>query len=181
MSALLDTGQIAKLLGLKRPYVTDKLTKRPDFPKPVVNASSRLRRWREADVALYMSNGRHETIGASDAPTQENKKTPPPKTVRDCIVSTYRNAKRRGRREGMEFTMTEASVLAMLERQGMRCAVSGMPFTTERAFAPSLDRRDNAKGYTEDNVRLVCCCINFMMNTWGDAVFVKLRRHIEGA
>lgn len=53
MSALIDTGTIAKILGVSREYVTDKLTKRPDFPKPRVNASQRLRRWSEAEVRAW--------------------------------------------------------------------------------------------------------------------------------
>jgi predicted DNA-binding transcriptional regulator AlpA len=53
MSALLDTGQIAALLNLKRGYVTDKLTKRPDFPRPTVDRSQKLRRWKESDVMAW--------------------------------------------------------------------------------------------------------------------------------
>jgi predicted DNA-binding transcriptional regulator AlpA len=53
MSALIDTGQIAKILGLSRSYVTDSLTKQPDFPKPRINHSQRLRRWAEADVMAW--------------------------------------------------------------------------------------------------------------------------------
>jgi predicted DNA-binding transcriptional regulator AlpA len=55
MSALIDTGQIAERLGLNREYVTDKLTKRPDFPRPVVNLSRKLRRWSEADVMAWLA------------------------------------------------------------------------------------------------------------------------------
>ena len=54
MSALLDTGAIARMLGLNREYVTDKLTKRADFPSPALNLSRRLRRWREADIHAWM-------------------------------------------------------------------------------------------------------------------------------
>ena len=53
MSALLDTADIAQILGLTRAYVTDKLTKRPDFPRPVVNVTRRIRRWRESDVRAW--------------------------------------------------------------------------------------------------------------------------------
>jgi predicted DNA-binding transcriptional regulator AlpA len=45
----MTTKDIAETLGLTREYVTDKLTKRPDFPKPAVNISQRLRRWKKAD------------------------------------------------------------------------------------------------------------------------------------
>lgn len=50
---LIDTAEVARMLGLTREYVTDKLTKRPGFPKPVLNASQRLRRWRRADVESW--------------------------------------------------------------------------------------------------------------------------------
>lgn len=58
MSALIDTGQIAKLLGLKRPYVTDKLVKEPGFPPPRINRSQRLRRWAESDVLAWAAKRR---------------------------------------------------------------------------------------------------------------------------
>lgn len=66
MTALLDTAQIAKLLGLQREYVTDKLTKQPGFPKPRVNRSQRLRRWAEADV-LKWAEGDHKRAAMSSS------------------------------------------------------------------------------------------------------------------
>lgn len=51
---LLDTADIAAWLGVTRAHVTDRLTKQPGFPKPAVNLSRRLRRWRRADVAAYL-------------------------------------------------------------------------------------------------------------------------------
>ena|GEM_PF-1605500 len=55
MSALLDTGQIAAMLGVTRAHVTDNLTKRPDFPAPVVNVSQKLRRWKESDIRQWLA------------------------------------------------------------------------------------------------------------------------------
>jgi len=49
----LDTGDIARELNLSREYVTDKLTKKVDFPKPVFNRSSRLRRWAREDIRKW--------------------------------------------------------------------------------------------------------------------------------
>ena len=49
-----DTKQIADMLGVKREYVTDRLTKRTDFPKPIVNMSRRLRRWDINEVRDYI-------------------------------------------------------------------------------------------------------------------------------
>lgn len=53
MSETIDTREIADMLGLSREYVTDRLTKRPDFPKPVMNRSQRMRRWVRADVMKW--------------------------------------------------------------------------------------------------------------------------------
>lgn len=48
-----DTAGIAAMLGVTREHVTDRLSKRPDFPRPVVNLSRRTRRWAERDVVAF--------------------------------------------------------------------------------------------------------------------------------
>ena len=50
----LDTAGIAALLGLSREHVTDRITKRVDFPKPYINVSRRTRYWRTTDVLKWM-------------------------------------------------------------------------------------------------------------------------------
>ncbi len=52
---LIDTKEIARLLGVTRAHVTNRLTKRPDFPAPAVNISQRLRKWRKDDVLKMIS------------------------------------------------------------------------------------------------------------------------------
>lgn len=51
---LIDTKQIAQLLSVSRDHVTDRLTKRADFPAPAVNISQKLRRWEESDVIAWL-------------------------------------------------------------------------------------------------------------------------------
>lgn len=58
MTALLDTAQIATMLSLKREYVTDRLTKRPDFPKPRLALNQKTKRWAEADIREWMERHR---------------------------------------------------------------------------------------------------------------------------
>lgn len=53
-----DTAGIAALLGCTRAHVTDRLTKRPDFPRPIVNVSQKMRYWRLADVQDYLKGKR---------------------------------------------------------------------------------------------------------------------------
>lgn len=53
----LDTAGIAAMLGVTREHVTDRITKRPDFPKPFINVSRRLRYWRQSDIQSWMLKG----------------------------------------------------------------------------------------------------------------------------
>ena len=50
---LIDTAGIAALLGCTRAHVTDRLTKRRDFPRPLVSVSQKLRKWGEHDVRRW--------------------------------------------------------------------------------------------------------------------------------
>ena len=56
-----------------------------------------------------------------------------------------------------------------------KCSVSGMKMTHHRdgsgkkiATNVSIDRINNKKGYTKNNVRLVCWCVNKMKHTMSD-------------
>ena len=54
----IDTAGIANLLGCSRQHVTNRLTKRPDFPQPIINVSQKTRFWSLADVQRWMSGKR---------------------------------------------------------------------------------------------------------------------------
>lgn len=47
------TADIARRFGIERRTVTEKWTKRPDFPKPVRRVSQRLVWWRAEDVLAW--------------------------------------------------------------------------------------------------------------------------------
>ena len=53
----LDTKEIAEFLRRSRKYVTNVLTKSPDFPRPVISRSRRLKFWRRADVEQWARGG----------------------------------------------------------------------------------------------------------------------------
>lgn len=54
---LVDTLDISKMFGVTRHHVVARLTKRPDFPKPCVNISQRLRRWSKGEVLKWAMKG----------------------------------------------------------------------------------------------------------------------------
>jgi predicted DNA-binding transcriptional regulator AlpA len=49
-----DTAGIAAMVGVKQRHATDVLTKAPDFPKPVINLSQRVKRWDQAEVLKWI-------------------------------------------------------------------------------------------------------------------------------
>lgn len=64
-------------------------------------------------------------------------------------------AKRRADQKGLAFDLTAAWALA---RWTGRCEETGISFHTgadRHPFSPSIDRRDNKKGYTQENSRFV--------------------------
>jgi predicted DNA-binding transcriptional regulator AlpA len=49
-----DSRQIADMMGLTRAHVTDTVTKRPGFPKPVLKLSQRNVRWSLVEVLQWI-------------------------------------------------------------------------------------------------------------------------------
>lgn len=54
MTEYLSTQELAKLLGMSPTYVRDRLVKRPDFPRPALSLSQKLRRWNSIDVGNWI-------------------------------------------------------------------------------------------------------------------------------
>lgn len=53
---LIGTGDIASLLGLTRAHVTDRLSKRPDFPAPVLRLSRKTVRWSRRAIERWIAD-----------------------------------------------------------------------------------------------------------------------------
>lgn len=82
---------------------------------------------------------------------------------------SIRKAKKRGKAVDKGFDITWQFLLKLLEKQGRRCAITGIEFTFRAEFdgridqfRASVDRIDSNKGYTKDNVQLVCAQVNLM-------------------
>ena len=46
--------EIAEMLGIGMLWTRANVTKRPDFPKPVINVSQRIRKWSRTDVINWI-------------------------------------------------------------------------------------------------------------------------------
>lgn len=58
---------------------------------------------------------------------------------------------------------------SQLQTQGFKCAITKQPFIWESHHPQtlSIDRIDNTKGYTKNNVRFICWWVNVAMGNWG--------------
>lgn len=86
----------------------------------------------------------------------------------------------RARIKGLECTLSKADILRIL--QPMQCEMTGIELSWEwegpghNPWRPSLDRKNNALGYTEGNVRLVCWAFNKARSDWPDEIFDRAAR-----
>lgn len=127
---------------------------------------------REFDVK-YQSIIEGKSIKKSARPYREN-----PRGIRGTFPQRIENMlfqlKRRAVSLHRPYELDEEWLIAELERQDYRCAVTGIPFQAERIdgkrvnpFAPSIDRIDCSGGYTKDNIRLVLTSVNLALSDFG--------------
>jgi len=79
----------------------------------------------------------------------------------------------RAKKKNIEWNLSLLFLLKLWEKQKMMCAYSGVPLTFEdnHPHTISLDRLDSSKGYTEDNVQLVCTIVNYIKQRFDEQSF----------
>lgn len=100
---------------------------------------------------------------------------------RDCLGRSLIHALRR---MPTENPVTINQLVAIYDRQDGRCALSGIKMVWAQGeitpFTMSVDRINPSIGYTEDNVRLLCHCVNSFKLTMSDAEMLDVARAILG-
>lgn len=101
------------------------------------------------------------------------------------LADMHKASLMRARDKGLSHDVSLDDVRTLFLEQRGRCAVSGLPFSDEeiteasrRPFVPSLDRIDNGKGYTLDNVQMVAAIVNISRGDWGDEAFFRMCRGV---
>lgn len=87
------------------------------------------------------------------------------------IQARVLNAQTRARAKGIPCTITKDFILDLWNKQNGLCAISKIPMTYEmdsrRIYTNvSIDQIEQGKGYTEDNVQLVCMAVNQLKSDW---------------
>ena len=111
--------------------------------------------------------------------------------MRRSIENTVRNAngqlvERTVKNKETEMTSAELDKLlrSRLDRQGNRCALTGIPFNfrgsdADKNLLPSPDRIDSSGHYEHDNLQLVCQFVNFWKGNSGNEEFKRLLRLVR--
>lgn len=90
---------------------------------------------------------------------------------------TLKQVKRRAKEKGLPFDIDAEWAMEMLERQGGKCARSGLPLVfadSVQATSASFDRIDSTRGYTKDNVQIVIGMYNSAKSTLTDEDVLRL-------
>ena len=85
----------------------------------------------------------------------------------------FTNIRKDAKRRGHKFELSNKDILQLLDSQGNKCKLSGLPISFDDGSA-SLDRIDSTKDYTLDNIQWVNRKINYMKNTLGQIEFLSL-------
>jgi hypothetical protein len=107
---------------------------------------------------------------------------------KDCAGKGYlsqwiSNIKNRSKKKGWSFDIDTSFIQELFEKQDGKCAITKIPFTfnftkhknyKKDPFSPSIDRIDSSRGYTKDNVRIVCMVVNLALNEFGYEIFAKM-------
>lgn len=84
-----------------------------------------------------------------------------------CLRWRYLSARDRAKRHNLDFNLTFEYIKELWNKQEGKCALSGiqMTFQLQEGRTPtnvSIDKIDRTKGYTTDNIQLVCMACNQM-------------------
>ena len=96
----------------------------------------------------------------------DNQKYKENYTVAGRATMLRNRCKQRSKIYKMEYNLTKDYIYELLEPR--KCAKTGIDLIIDDSkynpYAPSIDRIDSNKGYTEDNIQMVCLIYNFCKN-----------------
>ena len=104
------------------------------------------------------------------------------KAWRETEVGLFRtmhlSARQRAKQKGIDYELSPTTIRAIYEIQFRKCALTGIDFDLSgvsdyrvRPFAPSIDRKDSKKGYTYENIQMVCIIVNKAKNEYPQELF----------
>lgn len=100
--------------------------------------------------------------------------------LRHGFTMVYYNAMKRAKRQSVTFTLPREWARVRYYNT-KRSELSGIPFTDDivtgaqcRPFARSFDRINANKGYSKENLRVICWCENMALGEFGIGVYDRM-------
>jgi hypothetical protein len=96
-------------------------------------------------------------------------------------MSWFRKYEYHAEARSKAWGITTDDAVDVFEGQGGRCALTGVPLTTNGRFrdiTASLDRIDNAKGYEKGNIQWIHKALNLMRGDMPLGEFVRACRRV---
>ena len=107
-------------------------------------------------------------------------------THKGRALHMVRNCKRSAKKRNIVFNLNVEDLLPAIELK--HCQLTGLPFDlnppkekTMNLYAPSVDRIDNNKGYTKDNIRVVLWAVNRAVGEDGDEAMLPILKAMINA
>ena len=114
----------------------------------------------------YLSNGRHQNKLKWQKDYRKRIET----TLEGRACTLRNRCKQRAKRYGYEFDLSKELIITKLKK-GI-CEATNIPLVLGKLdynpYAPSIDRIDSNKGYTNDNIQVTCMIYNFCKNKFTD-------------
>lgn len=101
------------------------------------------------------------------------------KSIRGKLYDLLEAARGRAKCKNLPIDIDLEYLIDLHEQQNGKCKLTKIEFTFNtrqdgqhfNPFNPSIDKIDSKKGYTKDNIRLVCVIVNLSLNEFGEDNF----------
>lgn len=87
------------------------------------------------------------------------------------LQSLLYQVKHRANQNGWEFDLDQHKEALKKRYDRMVCEISGVAMRNDKPClvnSITIDRKDSKRGYTIDNVRFICYCLNLSISNWGE-------------
>lgn len=166
--------EIASALGITRKRVEywGNARERYRRQQEAKRAAARRRECEAAEKAEAKAKKRQATAENAAQRRAEADRIKNERKLRSKIRARWRMTKRGADKRELDFALTEEDIDRLLH-SGV-CAKTGVAFEAAGDFAASIDRVDNAGGYTLDNVQAVCWIYNRAKGVSTDAAVLRM-------
>lgn len=105
------------------------------------------------------------------------------KRLEKVLQDRWFGARDRAKYKDRLFNISKEDLIDLWNKQEGKCAISKIPMTFNmdsgrNPYNVSVDQIDPAKGYTKDNIQLVCMCVNQLKSDFNMEIIINVCKSI---